>query len=147
MHLFLWKHDDVIKWKYYLRYWPFVRGIHWSPASQRASDAENVYIWWHHHAIGITLTIMMTSSNGDIFRVTGHLCGEFTGPGEFPHKGQWRGALKFSFICVWINGWVNNGEACDLRRHRPHYDIIVMWSWGTLRIYIIRNLSMPRIPD
>ena len=26
---------------------------------------------------------MMTSSNGNIFRVTGHLCGEFTGPGEF----------------------------------------------------------------
>ena len=29
-------------------------------------------------------TYMMTSSNGNIFRVTGHLCGEFTGPGEFP---------------------------------------------------------------
>ena len=28
--------------------------------------------------------VMMTSSNGNIFRVTGHLCGEFTGPGEFP---------------------------------------------------------------
>ena len=26
----------------------------------------------------------MTSSNGNIFRVTGRLCGEFTGPGEFP---------------------------------------------------------------
>ena len=26
----------------------------------------------------------MTSLNGNIFRVTGHLCGEFTGPGEFP---------------------------------------------------------------
>ena len=26
----------------------------------------------------------MTSSNGYIFRVTGHLCREFTGPGEFP---------------------------------------------------------------
>ena len=26
----------------------------------------------------------MTSSNGNIFRVTGALCGEFTGPGEFP---------------------------------------------------------------
>ena len=24
--------------------------------------------------------IMMTSSNGNIFRATGHLCGEFTGP-------------------------------------------------------------------
>ena len=27
---------------------------------------------------------MMTASNGNIFRVTGPLCGEFTGPGEFP---------------------------------------------------------------
>ena len=29
-------------------------------------------------------SIMMTSSNGNIFRETGPLCGEFTGPGEFP---------------------------------------------------------------
>ena len=32
----------------------------------------------------------------------------------------------FSLICVWINGWVNNREAGDLRRHRGHYDVIVM---------------------
>ena len=25
-------HDDVIKWKHFPRYWPFVRGIHWSAA-------------------------------------------------------------------------------------------------------------------
>ena len=31
-----------------------------------------------------TTKYMMTSSNGNIFRVTGPLCGEFTGPGEFP---------------------------------------------------------------
>ena len=29
-------------------------------------------------------TNIMTSSNGNIFRVTGPLCGEFTGPGDFP---------------------------------------------------------------
>ena len=29
---------------------------------------------------------MMTSSNGNIFRVTGPLCGEFTGLGEFPEQ-------------------------------------------------------------
>ena len=29
-------------------------------------------------------------------------------------------------ICAWVNGWVNNGEAGDLRRHRTHYDVIVM---------------------
>ena len=38
----------------------------------------------------------------------------------------WRGALMFSLICVWINGWVNNREAVDLRRYRGHYDVIVM---------------------
>ena len=32
----------------------------------------------------------------------------------------------FSLICVWINDWVNNGEAGDLRRYRDHYDVIVM---------------------
>ena len=42
------------------------------------------------------------------------------------HKGQWRGTLMFSLICVWINRWVNNREAGDWRRHRAHYDVIVM---------------------
>ena len=44
----------------------------------------------------------------------------------FPHKGQCRGALMFSLTSAWINGWVNNGEAGDLRRHRAHYDGTVM---------------------
>ena len=37
--------------------------------------------------IGVKSTVffyMITSSNGNIFRVTGPLCEEFTGPGEFP---------------------------------------------------------------
>ena len=42
------------------------------------------------------------------------------------HKGLWRGALTFSMICTWINGWVNNREAGDLIRHRAHYDVTVM---------------------
>ena len=39
-------------------------------------------------------------------------------PVNSPYKGQWHGALMFSLICVWINGWVNNGEDGDLRRNR-----------------------------
>ena len=73
-------HDDVIKWKHFPRYWPFVRGIHQSPVNS-------------------------------------------------PHKGQWSGALIFSFICVWINSWVNNRAAGDLRCYRAHYDVIVMDAW------------------
>ena len=61
------KHDDVIKWKYFPRYWP--------------------------------------------------------------HKAQWRGTLILSSICAWTNGWANNQESCDLRRHRAHYDVTVMASF------------------
>ena len=49
-------------------------------------------------------------------------------PGNSPHKGQWRGALMISLICVWINDWVNNRKAGDLRRYRGHYDVIVMYT-------------------
>ena len=45
-----------------------------------------------------------------------------------PHKGQSRGALMFSLICAQINGWINNRDASDLRRHRAHYEVIVMQS-------------------
>ena len=68
------QHDDVIKWKHFSRYWPFVRGIHRS----------------------------------------------------LVNSPQWRGDLMFSSICVWINGWVNNPEAGDLRRYLAHFDVIVM---------------------
>ena len=54
-------HDDVIIWKHFPRYWPFVRGIPRSPVNS-------------------------------------------------PHKGQRHGALMFSWICAWTNGWVNNYE-------------------------------------
>ena len=81
-------HDDVIKWKHFPRYWPFVRGIHRSPVNS-------------------------------------------------PHKGQWRGALMLSLICVWINGWINNREAGDLRCYRAHYDVIVMYMHHYMRVFVI----------
>ena len=58
------------------------------------------------------------------------------------HKGQWRGALIFSFICAWINGWINNREAGDLRLHRAHFDVIVMDTrgWGFKTTCEILNL-------
>ena len=66
-------------------------------------------------------------------------------PMNSPHKGQWCGALMFPLICVWINGWVNNHEAGDLRRHRAHYDVNVMFwlNWHRLaqRYTISRHIE------
>ena len=71
---------------------------------------------------------MMTSSNRNLFRVYWPFVrGIHRSPANSPHKGQWHGALMFPLIS-WINGWVNNGEAGDLRRHHAHYDVTVMYS-------------------
>ena len=71
---------------------------------------------------------MMTSSNGNLFpRYLPFVRGIHRSPVNSPHKAQWRVALMFSLIC-WINGWVNNRDAGDLRRHHAHYDVTVMYS-------------------
>ena len=73
----------------------------------------------------------MTSSNGNIFRVTGPLCGEFTGHRWIPRTKVSDAELWYFLWSVpWINGWVNNREAGDLRRHRANYDVIVMYANG-----------------
>ena len=48
-------------------------------------------------------------------------------PVDSSHKGQWRGALMFCSICAWTSGWANNRGVGDLRRHRAHYDVTVMF--------------------
>ena len=84
-------------------------------------------------------SFMVTSSNGNIFRVTGLLCGEFAGlPVNSPHKGQWRAALMFSLISACTNGCANNRYAGHLKHHRAHYDVIVM-------LWLDRALALHRL--
>ena len=70
--------------------------------------------WWRHQMETFSALLAIFAVNSPV-------------PVNSPHKGQWRGALMFSLICVWIKDWVNNREAGDLRRYRAHYDVIVMF--------------------
>ena len=57
-----------------------------------------------------------------------------TGPRWIPlTKASGAKLWFFTLICVWINDWVNNREAVDLRCYRAHYDGIVMLC-DTLRL-------------
>ena len=70
--------------------------------------------------------ILMTSSNGDIFRVTGPLWEEFTRH-RFPsQRPATRSFDVFFDMRLKKNGWVNNRDAGDLRRHRTHYNVTLM---------------------
>ena len=105
------------------------------------NNNNNKYLWHNLHiALLSWLPIskkfyrhifMMTSSNGNIFRVTGIIVrGIHRWPVNSPRKGQWRGAVMFSLICALNKGWVNNREGGDFRRHRAHYDVNVMLENG-----------------
>ena len=69
--------------------------------------------------------IMMTSSNGNIFRVTGPLCGEFTGLGEFPTQRPVTRSFDV-FFDLRLNkrlskqpwGWWSETPSSSLWRHR-----------------------------
>ena len=115
----------------------------------RMADGNNIDIWGNvllalHlggcHAIKHTLFIADEAPLAPLFigmdinmikkkhfpRYWAFVRGIHRTPVNSPHKGQWRGALMYSLICAWINGWVNNREAGDLRRHRAHYDVTVI---------------------
>ena len=92
----------------------------------RISRISHLNISAAHGDDSCLLHLMMTSSNGNIFRVTSHLCGEFTGPWWTPRTKASDAELWCFLICAWIKGWINNREAGDLIRHRAHYTVFVM---------------------
>ena len=91
---------------YFFIYWRF---IHWTNHSLGSMLVHDDVIKWKHFP-----------------RYWSFVRGIHRSPVNSTHKGQWRGALMFSLICDWINGWVNNRGAGDLRRYRAHYDVTVM---------------------
>ena len=58
--------------------------------------------------------------------------------GEFPSQRPDARGFDVSLICAWINGWVYNREAGDLRRCRANYDVTAM-NW------VIDRLSLRAI--
>ena len=108
-------HDDIIKWKHFPRYWPFVQGIHRSPVGH-----DDIIKWKHFP------------------RYWPFVQGIHPSPVNSPHKGQWCRALMFPLICIWINGWVNNLEAGDLICYHAHYDVTVM-------LVMLQGLQQPQI--
>ena len=70
--------------------------------------------WWRHQMETFSALLAICAGNSPV-------TGKF-----LAHTGQWHGPLMFSLIWAWMDGWVNNGEAGDLRRYRAHYDAIAM---------------------
>ena len=125
--------------------------------AQRDSNAGDVSFWRRHNvplwrALQILLpwlyqSSMMTSSNGNIFRVTGHSCGEFTGPGEFPLQRPVTRSFDVFFdlrpnkrLSKQSWGWWFETLSCSLWRHRNKMPNIIL-----SELHTQRNLKQPQM--
>ena len=79
----------------------------------------DTHVWWRHQMETFSALLTLCAGNSSV-------TGEF--PAQRPVK--WRFDVLFFLIYAWINGWVKNSAAGDLRSHRPHYDVTVMESWS-----------------
>ena len=84
--------------------------------------------WWRHQFETFSALLAICAGNSPV-------------TGEFPAQSPVTGALIFSLICVWINGWVDNRQAGDLRhyRYRAHHDVTVMSIMNQNRFWHDRN--------
>ena len=111
------------------RWWPaaFTRTSHHLPGPQaRQHTSVQPLITSLGKDGDITSWDVMTSSNGNFLRYWPCVRGIHRWQVDSPHKGEWLGALMFSLICAWTNGWANNRDAGDFRYHCAHYKITVI---------------------
>ena len=81
----------------------------------RVSIQHMLDSWWRHQMETFSALLTICAGNSPV-------TGEF--PAQRPVTRNFD--VFFDLICAQINGWVNNGQAGDLRRHRAHYDVTVM---------------------
>ena len=74
----------------------------------------NSFSWWRHQMETFSALLAFCAGNSPV-------------TGEFPSQRPLTQSFDvFFLICAWINDWVNNREAGDLKHHRAHYDVNVM---------------------
>ena len=113
---------STVCWAAYLRLQQQYSKVRSGFVSQRASNVAdrshwNDHVipqpWWRHQM--------------ETFFALLAICARYSPvAGEFPAQRPVTHSFDVFFICVWINGWLNNRKTGDLRRYRAHYDVTVM---------------------
>ena len=105
LHLGLWVHQGQL------------RAV-WSRVETVFALRQPIYIasWWRHQVEPFSALLAFCAGNSPV-------------TGEFPAQRSVTRSFDVFFdlrLRPWTNSWANNGDAGDLRRHRAHYDVIVM---------------------
>ena len=110
-------HDYVIKWRYFSRYWSFVRRIPRSPVDSPHRGqwrgvlmVSSMFAWTYGW-------VNSRDAHDDVIKWRHFPCywpfvsGNHRSLVDSPYKGQWHETLMFSLMCAWTNGGANNRDA------------------------------------
>ena len=82
-------------------------------------------IWWRHQMEIFSALLAFCAVNSQV-------------TGEFPAQRPVTRSFEVFFYLRLTDSWANNGDAGDLRRHRAHYDVIVIkwthWPLGDVAV-------------
>ena len=119
-----WRLDDeVIKWKHFLRYWPFVRGINRRPVNSPHKGQWRGTLIFYLICEWTNGWVNNCQQMETFFASLASCAWNSPVTGEFPSQRQWRWTLIFYLIQAWANDWVNIWYSGDLRYHSAHYDV------------------------
>ena len=90
--------------------------------------------WWRHQMETFSALMALCAGNSPV-------------TGEFPAQRPVTRSFDVFSIWDWMNGWVNNREAGDLRPHRAHYDVTVMKQEWSLHMQAVPETISPRYHD
>ena len=89
-------------------------------ASSQTCNRDAIFLvrshsWWRHQIETFSALLAICARNSPV-------------SGEFPAQRPVTLSFDVFFDLRLNNGWVNNGDAGDLRLYRAHSDVTVMWS-------------------
>ena len=102
------------------------------PNTPAIMNCKKCKSWWRHHMETFSALLAMCAGKSPV-------------PGEFLIHRPVTQSFDAFFDLRRINGWVNDREADDLRRHRTHYDVIVMWYQVRYHSLIITRSNFSKI--
>ena len=93
------RHNDAIKWKHFLRHWPFVRGIHWSPVNSPHKCQWHEALMFPFMCAWIDGWVNNREA-GDVIRHRAHYDATVTVPVPASHPGYYPGTLSCSLVTM-----------------------------------------------
>ena len=125
------------QWTFAVFYWRSINTIKWFGSVRQHGQWRNIALlcdnkvycisWWRHQMETFSALLDLCARNSTV-------------TGEFQAQMPVMRNFDVSLICVWINDWVNNPNCGDLRRHRGHYDVTVMFDRGEVKSLDEANL-------